>query len=118
MEKNSKYKLVSYWDERYKEEEYYEWFGDYNSFKDTIKCYIKASSNIIILGCGNSRMSEDLYNDGYLNITNIDYSSIVIESMAQKYILLKQMRWLVMVRIGYIYYSRLIIDILIVFLRI
>ena len=37
-----------------------------------------------MLGCGNSMLSEDMYNDGYRNIVNIDFSSIVINNMKRK----------------------------------
>jgi 2-polyprenyl-3-methyl-5-hydroxy-6-metoxy-1,4-benzoquinol methylase len=40
---------------------------------------------ILIVGCGNSRMNEILYNEGYRNITNIDYSKVLIDEMNQKY---------------------------------
>jgi len=30
-------------------------------------------------------MSEELYNDGYHNITNIDFSEIAIDEMNEKY---------------------------------
>lgn len=41
-------------------------------------------------------MSEDLYNDGYELITNMDYSSIVIDSMRDRCMLLGKMKWLTM----------------------
>lgn len=34
-----------------------------------------------MLGCGNSTLSRDMYDDGYRNIANVDYSSVVIEKM-------------------------------------
>jgi ubiquinone/menaquinone biosynthesis C-methylase UbiE len=38
-------------------------------------------AKILILGCGNACFSEDLYDDGYHNVYNIDISSVVIEQM-------------------------------------
>lgn len=39
------------------------------------------NARILIIGCGNAAFSEDLYDDGYANILNIDISSVVIEQM-------------------------------------
>ena len=36
-------------------------------------------------GCGNSRLSEDLYEDGYGSIANMDISRVVIDQMTEKY---------------------------------
>ena len=47
-------------------------------------------------GCGNSKMSEDMYHDNYENITNIDYSSVIIETMKEKCKHLSKMKWLEM----------------------
>lgn len=38
-----------------------------------------------MLGCGNSTLGEDMYDDGYKNIVNIDYSDILIEQMRKKH---------------------------------
>jgi 2-polyprenyl-3-methyl-5-hydroxy-6-metoxy-1,4-benzoquinol methylase len=37
------------------------------------------SARVLILGCGNAEFSEDMYQDGYINLYNIDISSVVIE---------------------------------------
>jgi hypothetical protein len=36
-----------------------------------------------VLGCGNSDLSAQLYDAGFKNITNVDYSAVVIEKMKQ-----------------------------------
>ena len=36
-------------------------------------------------GCGNSRLSEDMFEDGYANLSNIDISRVVIDQMSDKY---------------------------------
>lgn len=41
------------------------------------------NARIVMLGCGNSTLSRDMYDDGYRNIANIDYSAIVIEKMGR-----------------------------------
>ena len=42
------------------------------------------TDNILNIGCGNSRLSEEMYEDGYENIYNIDYSTKVISQMEER----------------------------------
>jgi len=42
-------------------------------------------ARILMLGCGNSTLSQDMYDDGYKNIVNIDYSSVVIDQMRRRH---------------------------------
>ena len=44
-----------------------------------INKFISKEDNIINLGCGNSIIQEDMYDDGFKNITSVDISSVVIE---------------------------------------
>ncbi|KAK6145803.1 hypothetical protein DH2020_019672 [Rehmannia glutinosa] len=37
--------------------------------------------SILVPGCGNSRLSEHLYDAGFTNITNVDFSKVVISHM-------------------------------------
>ena len=39
---------------------------------------------ILMLGCGNADLSADMYDNGYKNITNVDFSKVVIEQMTNK----------------------------------
>lgn len=39
------------------------------------------SCKILIVGCGNSALGEDLVKDGYVHVHNIDYSSVLVEQM-------------------------------------
>ena len=43
------------------------------------------SASILDIGCGNSKLSEDLYEDGYNNLTSVDISGIVIGQMQEYY---------------------------------
>ena len=40
---------------------------------------------ILMSGCGNSRLTEDMFEDGYTSITNIDISRVCIEQMVERY---------------------------------
>jgi hypothetical protein len=47
--------------------------------------YVKKDDAILMAGAGNSRLSEDMYEDGYQSITNIDISRVVVDQMVEKY---------------------------------
>jgi SAM-dependent methyltransferase len=75
-----------YWDKRYTENAgtIFDWLEDYNSLKSLLSELLTRYSKILILGCGNARFSEDLYDDEYKNIYNIDISSVVIQNMSER----------------------------------
>ena len=84
LPENKRYSEQQYWDDRFAKESQYEWLASYPQIKSEITPFIEKDAKILILGCGNSPFSFDLYNDGYKNITNIDYSANVIENMINK----------------------------------
>ena len=59
----------------------FDWLEDFSSMEPLFKDLITHKSKILMVGCGNSLLSEDLYNHGYKNIYNMDISSVVIEQM-------------------------------------
>ena len=64
----------TYWDQRYTNNKgsMFDWLEDYKSLRGILSKYMTKQSKILILGCGNANFSEDLYDDGYHNIWNID----------------------------------------------
>ena len=46
-----------------------------------------------MLGCGNSTLSKDMYDDGYTHIVNLDYSAVVIDKMQARF---PELDWRVM----------------------
>lgn len=82
---NNEYDKQEYWDDRFETEESFDWFTEYAAFKHLLLDDIKASDKILILGCGNSRLSEDMYKDGFIHITNMDYSPVVIQKMCERH---------------------------------
>ena len=79
--KNEEYKEKWYWDERFQEEDEFEWLLSFRQIEKYLLPYLKQSDKILIIGCGNSSMSDDLYDKGYKHIVNIDFSPHVIEKM-------------------------------------
>ncbi|CAK9136524.1 unnamed protein product [Ilex paraguariensis] len=52
---------------------------------------------ILVPGCGNSRLSENLYDSGFHSITNIDFSKVVISDMLRRNVRFRpDMRWRIM----------------------
>ncbi|KAH9849951.1 S-adenosyl-L-methionine-dependent methyltransferase [Lenzites betulinus] len=87
--KNEEYGTKQYWDDRYSQESEdssFDWFKSYSDIADIIRELIpEKSSRILMLGCGNSTLSQDMYDDEYKNIVNTDYSGILIEKMRHKH---------------------------------
>jgi SAM-dependent methyltransferase len=90
-------KGAPYWDRHYRHNpEPFDWYLRYSSLKDIFSLYLKRSDNILIIGCGNSRLSEDIYDEGFTKITNIDTSPLVIGMMREKYRDRDTMKWILM----------------------
>ncbi|CEF68086.1 Methyltransferase domain-containing protein [Strongyloides ratti] len=79
MESNKKYSTKYYWDNRFKEEETYEWIANFEEFGNILLKYLKPDDKILHIGCGNSKLSQQLFDRGFKNITNLDFSSVIVE---------------------------------------
>ncbi|KAF4042951.1 Methyltransferase domain [Phytophthora infestans] len=84
-EDNCLYKEKGYWDSRFDSEESYDWLARYENVAELLAKYVRPSDRILMVGCGNSTFSIDMYKAGFHNITNIDFSKVVIERMSAKY---------------------------------
>ena len=75
-----------YWDRRYKAHpgSTFDWLVDYQTLKPLLQNIMTKDSNILMIGCGNSTLGEDMYKDGYHSIYNIDISSVVIRQMMDR----------------------------------
>lgn len=71
-------------------------YGNYVELCSILHKYIKQKDSVLVIGCGNSQLSSDLYDVGILNIANIDISEIVIKQMTEKHKTKAGMRWLKM----------------------
>ncbi|TDH65354.1 hypothetical protein CCR75_003867 [Bremia lactucae] len=95
-ELNCAYKDKDYWDTRFKSEDSYDWLARYENLAGLISKYVHPSDRILMVGCGNSTFSADMYNAGYHHITNSDFSKVVVERMSAKYSdKMPEMKWLV-----------------------
>lgn len=83
-ETNVQYLQADYWNKRFDSEPQYDWFKDYSQFRHLCIPHLQPADSILILGCGNSTLTQDLYNDGYRNLTSVDLSAVVIDHMRTK----------------------------------
>ncbi|XP_076873354.1 eEF1A lysine and N-terminal methyltransferase [Brachyhypopomus gauderio] len=77
---------ADYWDRFFRKrgEKSFEWYGDYNSLCGVLHKYIKPRDKVLVVGCGNSELSQQLYDVGYHHLTNIDISETVVSQMRQR----------------------------------
>ncbi|XP_074523549.1 eEF1A lysine and N-terminal methyltransferase [Halichoeres trimaculatus] len=77
---------AEYWEKFFKKrgDKAFEWYGDYNTLCGVLHRYIKVPDQVLVVGCGNSELSEQLYDVGYKNLTNIDISETVVTHMNQR----------------------------------
>ena len=80
-ETNVQYLQGDYWNNRFQNEQQYDWFKDFNEFKHLCVKHLRPDDSILILGCGNSTLTQDLYNNGFINLTSTDLSDVVIHQM-------------------------------------
>ncbi|KAJ1897664.1 hypothetical protein LPJ66_003229 [Kickxella alabastrina] len=96
---NVEYGSYEYWQQRYTREtdETFDWFKTYKDLTPLFDKHIGSkAARILMLGCGNSTLSGDMYEAGYPNIINIDYSDVVIEQMRHRTAHQPEMTWEVM----------------------
>ncbi|CAM6093014.1 unnamed protein product [Calypogeia fissa] len=75
-----------YWDNRYSNDAgSFDWYQRYSGLSPLVNKYVLKTSRILMVGCGNAVMSEDMVNDGFQDIVNVDISTVVIDEMQKKY---------------------------------
>lgn len=82
----SQYGKVEYWEERYARDiEPFDWYQRYSGLKDIITTNIDKDHKILNVGAGNSRLSEEMTEEGYNDITNVDICGSIVKAMSEKY---------------------------------
>ena len=95
------YGEAKYWDDRYTtagKDSSFDWLENYITLKGLLHEFmVSPDIKILVLGCGNADFSDDLYDDGYHNIVNVDISPVCIEQMTLRNAELRpEMEWHVM----------------------
>jgi len=89
----SRFSRADYWESRYSKskQEHYDWYGTWNSqskirIKPHVLPWMPAEVHSILnVGCGNSRLAEELANDGYTDIVSVDIAQSAIDKMTDKF---------------------------------
>ena len=85
------YAKKEYWNERFNQTNTnFDWYADWDQLSKYFIPILSHESKILMVGCGNSKLSEQMYLSNYKNIINIDISDIVIEKMKKQY---PEMKW-------------------------
>ncbi|GMY28011.1 EEF1A lysine methyltransferase 4 [Fagus crenata] len=87
-----------YWDNRYAHESSpFDWYQKFPSLAPLIHLYIPHRHHpVLVVGCGNSAFSQDMLDDGYEDVVSIDISSVVIQTMRNKYSNRPQLKYMTM----------------------
>ncbi|XP_044290576.1 EEF1A lysine methyltransferase 4 [Varanus komodoensis] len=95
---NARYRERSFWESRYRDEgaDPTEWFGGLECFREQLETALNPGDRILVLGCGTSALSYDLFQLGYADVTSIDYSGTCISSMQSCYAHCPGLHWAVM----------------------
>ncbi|CAM0879107.1 unnamed protein product [Alopecurus aequalis] len=81
----SAYLDPSYWDQRFGKEEHYEWFKDLSHFRHLLAPLLSPDISVLEVGCGNSRLGEELLREGVAGgVTCIDLSPVAVQRMRDR----------------------------------
>lgn len=77
---------ADYWEKffQHRGKKTFEWYGTYLELCEVLHKYIKPKEKVLVIGCGSSELSEQLYDVGYQDIVNIDISEVVIKQMKER----------------------------------
>ncbi|XP_050372239.1 uncharacterized protein LOC126790137 [Argentina anserina] len=75
----------------------FEWYAEWSELRHPLLSHLPPNPQILIPGCGSSRLSEHLYDAGFTSITNIDFSKVAISDCLRRNVRLRPlMRWRIM----------------------
>jgi len=83
---HQEFRQKEYWDTFFKNrgKKAFEWYGEYHELCGILHKYMKSGDPVLQIGCGNSTLAADLYDVGYMQITSIDVSDVVIRQMKEQ----------------------------------
>ena len=64
----------------------FEWYGNFRQLESIVRRYVAVGASTLVIGCGNSTFSVDLYESGITSdIVNIDFDENVVSTMQKLY---------------------------------
>ena len=85
------YSKKSFWNDRFeKTDSNFDWYVDWEQLEKYFRIFLKEEDKILMVGCGNSKLSSQMYNSNFKNIINIDISDVVIGKMKKQF---PDMKW-------------------------
>lgn len=88
------YGTVEFWNEWYLESDHvdpYDWLVEWEDVKRAVERYLDYDhdARILVVGCGNSPFSSELFAMGYRNLVNVDNCDSIIEKQRERYPMLE-----------------------------
>ncbi|XP_025979230.2 eEF1A lysine and N-terminal methyltransferase isoform X2 [Dromaius novaehollandiae] len=78
---------AAYWERFFRQrgERPFEWYGALPELRAVLRRYLRPRDKVLVVGCGNSELSEQMYDAGMCeDIVNIDISDAVIHQMQER----------------------------------
>ena len=85
------YGTVEFWDEYYVDDrpEPYDWFFEWEYIAPTLTPLLAFDARILVVGCGNSPFSAELFAHGYRKQLNVDNCELVVQQQRERYPMLE-----------------------------
>ncbi|CAM9411231.1 unnamed protein product [Ectocarpus sp. 12 AP-2014] len=95
---HDEFRSKEYWDSFFQQRtDAFEWYGEYEDLRKLVHRTLRRTERILVIGCGNSNFSAELYDDGFEEIENVDFSDPVIAEMHRSHSGVRpKMTWTVM----------------------
>ena len=81
------YAKANFWEDRYVQNGgFFDWYAEFPQLNPVFKEYgIENDDKVLMVGCGNSKLSGQMFKNGYSNVMNIDISPSVIAQMKEQF---------------------------------
>ena len=92
-----KERQYQYWETVYSREfRFFEWIGDWaTEIRPLVSEYLHPAKKVLHIGCGNSKMSEQLLDDNFDEVINLDFSPQIINTMKEHYKDNPKLSWII-----------------------
>lgn len=75
-----------YWVARYQaDSEPFDWYLRWEQLREILAPSLSPEAEILVVGCGTSLLSEQLYQEGFMNVTNVDRCEPAVSAMRARH---------------------------------